>query len=466
MAKKLDLEKLKEEYIGKEFCWLTILDVIREDNAIKFVCKCKCGNIKKCHMGRVLHGSNKSCGCYQTSKEKAERYSQWCKDNPDKIKERSEKVKEYFKDHPEQLIEQGRQHSEWLKSNDSERYRLINWHKENPELSAKASAKRSQWSKDHPDLQKKINEKVSKAITDDERKIRSERRRKFYLEQPEKAAEMNKRISDTVKQFWKDHPDVLLNNINKRSITLANNPDIQHKIANSISEFFIKSRANIDFSEIINFIHKDYISDLLSGKIGCCDKVKTKCPVCGNYDEHQFGSIFSIKEKCSKNFPMCRSCVCSITSSKAERTIENYISTIYNGKCIRNIRSVISPFELDLYYPEKKIAIEFNGDYWHDENHKSNNYHYNKFKRCADIGIVLVSIFELEWNIRQDDVKFYLRDLFNSVENKLSYIKDGYISNNYPIPDIFKMHVTDTVEDYYTYNTNSTKVYTCGYSIR
>lgn len=466
MAKKIDLEKLKEEYISKEFFWLVVLDVVREDNTIKFICKCKCGNIKMCCMKRVLNGSNKSCGCYQKSKEKAEKYSQWCKYNPDKVKEKTLKRLQYYKDHPEQLAEQGKKHSEWLKSNDNERYRLVNWHKENPELSAKASEKRSQWSKDHPDLQSKVNENISKAITDDERRVRSERRSMFYLEQPEKVAEMNKRISNTVKQFWKDHPDILLDNISKRSNTLANNPDIKQKISDSLSKFAIKNRASIDFSEVINFIHKDYIDDLVCGKIGCYDKVKTKCPICGNYDEHNFGSIFSIKERHTKNLPMCKNCMCSITSSKAESVIENYISTIYRGECIRNTRNIISPLELDLYYPEKKIAIEFNGDYWHDENHKLSNYHYNKFKLCANIGIVLVSIFELEWNTYQDDIKLYIKDLFNNIENKLSFIKDGHISNNYPIPNIANMLSLNMTEDYYTYSVNNIKVYTCGYSIR
>ena len=67
----------------------------------------------------------------------------------------------------------------------------------------------------------------------------------------------------------------------------------------------------------------------------------------------------------------------------------------------------------------KKIAIEFNGDYWHDENHKPRDYHYNKFNLCREKNILLVSIFESEWNNRKDDIKQYLLDLFSCRENSL-----------------------------------------------
>ena len=465
MPARLNLDELKKEYIGKIFGWLTVLDVIRTDaGAYLFRCKCKCGALKDVDKKHVLHGSIKSCGCYQKSKEKADKYSKWCKENPDKVKAKTEKAKEYFKEHPDQLIEQGKSHSEWIKSNDSERYRLANWHKENPELSAKASAKRSQWSKDHPDLQKKINEKVSKAITDDERKSRSERRRRFYIERPDDAAEMNKRISETVKQFWKDNPDVMANITQKRALLLKENPEIIAGISESVKQAFAKKRSEIDFSGIIDIIHPDYVSDLLSGNIKCDSKVMTKCPRCNNYETHPFGAIFSLRQSAIRSELLCKKCAYSITSSKAEGEIAEYISSFYKGDCVRNIRSIIPPQELDLYYPEKKIAIEFNGDYWHDENHKPKDYHYNKFKACLEKGILLVSIFEHDWNTRKDVIKQYLIDLFNGTENCLSFVNEKYVNNNYPLPNMCDKSLLSVISNSYIYDKDDVKVFTCGYS--
>jgi len=367
MPAKLNIDELKLNYINKIFGWLTIIDVLRIDGNWFFKCKCKCGNEKIIDKKHVLRGSIISCGCYQKSKEKSDKYSKWCKENPDKIKEKTEKIKEYWKLHQDKLLEQGKQHSEWLQNNKHERYRLVNWHKENPDLSAKASEKRSIWSKEHPELQKKINENISKSITDDERKSRSERRKRFYVECHDKAVEMHKRISETISNIWNTRPETFMSNI--------------------------------------------------------------------------------------RSF------------SKYEQDIADFISAFYNGECIRNSRSIISPLELDLYYPEKKIAIEFNGDYWHDENHKHTNYHYNKFKMCYDKGIILVSIFELEWHAKELFIKQYLKDLFSDKENYISFNNDmSLMNNNYPIPNCTEHKLNDIICDYYNYDKRNIKVYTCGYS--
>jgi hypothetical protein len=62
--------------------------------------------------------------------------------------------------------------------------------------------------------------------------------------------------------------------------------------------------------------------------------------------------------------------------------------------------------ELDFYLPEKKLAIEFNGLYWHSElAGKSKYYHLRKTDACEKLGIHLVRIFEDEWKTKTDIVK-------------------------------------------------------------
>ena len=62
-------------------------------------------------------------------------------------------------------------------------------------------------------------------------------------------------------------------------------------------------------------------------------------------------------------------------------------------------RTIINPYELDLYLPEYKIAIEINGLYWHSENHgnKYKSYHLNKLECCEKVGVHLIQIFDDEW---------------------------------------------------------------------
>lgn len=148
-------------------------------------------------------------------------------------------------------------------------------------------------------------------------------------------------------------------------------------------------------------------------------------------------------------------------SSSYEDEIANYVSTFYDGELIRNDRTILNGKELDLYYPDKNIAIEFNGDYFHSNDKKCNNYHINKYIKCKENNILLVSIFEYEWNNKKDNIKNYLYDLFNNKENNLSFNEDhSLMNNNYPSFKYYKYN-NNFIEDFYVYN--KLKIFTCGY---
>ena len=149
--------------------------------------------------------------------------------------------------------------------------------------------------------------------------------------------------------------------------------------------------------------------------------------------------------------------------SHYEQDIIDYISTFYFGECIRNDRLVLNGKELDIYYPSKKIAIEFNGDYWHSDKYKSSMYHYNKFKQCYDLGITLVSIFEREWSTKENLIRLYIRDLFNGIANKLSYVDTLTLNLNYPAYSLSLFDYSIIVNSSYIIGSSS-KVYACGYA--
>lgn len=50
--------------------------------------------------------------------------------------------------------------------------------------------------------------------------------------------------------------------------------------------------------------------------------------------------------------------------SKAEKEISNYINQYF--ETLNNIRTIIPPYELDIYIPKLQKAIEYNGNYWHN----------------------------------------------------------------------------------------------------
>lgn len=71
-----------------------------------------------------------------------------------------------------------------------------------------------------------------------------------------------------------------------------------------------------------------------------------------------------------------------------------------------NIRDVIPPLELDIYVPDLKLALEYNGTYWHSEERgRGESYHNRKTVECLAHGIVLLHIDEELWKSSQDLVK-------------------------------------------------------------
>ena len=108
---------------------------------------------------------------------------------------------------------------------------------------------------------------------------------------------------------------------------------------------------------------------------------------------------------------------CGNQISDAEKEIICFIEKECGLKCNNHDRTIISPYELDIYIPEKKIAIEYDGLIWHSEKFgKDKNYHLNKTELCEKQGIRLIHIFEDEWLCKQ-----------NIIKEKLKYIlKCGY----------------------------------------
>ena len=122
----------------------------------------------------------------------------------------------------------------------------------------------------------------------------------------------------------------------------------------------------------------------------------------------------------------CPHCFNARLISKAEKEVASYVASLLEGMPIcTSDRSIINPYELDIYIPEKKIAIEFNGVYWHTEEYgRGKKYHYNKWKMCKDRGIQLITIWEDEWRDKQDIVKSMLAHKLGVSQGKKVYARN------------------------------------------
>ena len=110
--------------------------------------------------------------------------------------------------------------------------------------------------------------------------------------------------------------------------------------------------------------------------------------------------------------------------SKPQMELQDYISEIYDGDIIVNTKRIIPPYELDIYIPEKHLAIEYNGNYYHSTANVDKKVHYNKSIMCEEKGIRLIHIFEYEWNnTRQQPI------LENIIKSALGVTKTLYARN-------------------------------------
>lgn len=100
---------------------------------------------------------------------------------------------------------------------------------------------------------------------------------------------------------------------------------------------------------------------------------------------------------------------CSITSTSiGEQEVFTFIQQYFPLSESRN-KSILNGKELDIYIPEKNIAIEYNGLYSHSEKRgRDNQYHLSKTKSCKEKGIILIHLFEDEWIERKEIVKTLL----------------------------------------------------------
>jgi hypothetical protein len=121
----------------------------------------------------------------------------------------------------------------------------------------------------------------------------------------------------------------------------------------------------------------------------------------------------------TNHFKGCGCPNCIKNFSIYEKEIVDFLKE-HLAEIITNNKSIIYPYELDIYIPSHKIAIEFNGLYWHSEKQvKDKNYHLNKTKLCKEKDIRLIHIFEDEWINKKEIVKNRLKSFLGLNERKI-----------------------------------------------
>lgn len=364
MKKPKNAEQWKAELQSTEFEYMEVIEVFTKKKRLTALCKCVCGN----EFHKDVHSITKTanCGC-----KKSEVYSKAIKkyisEHPEMIEQRAKAYKEWCSNNHERLKELGEAHSQWMQ--------------ENADKVKVCGEAHSQWFKDNPEYVKSLSEK----------------NKQWYKDNPEKV-EIR---SNNYKAYIKENPDKVQQRIDKYS--------------NTYKSMRMKAFENYKG----DYLHPEDLEKLKSGEFNQKSVVRSKCPLCGNYDSHVLNTFMDLKtaDLLRNKPPLCKICYKDSYISSYEDEIYKFITSL-GVECIRNTRDIISPLELDLYIPSHKLAIEFNGTYWHSFNKdaKYKEYHFNKFKACREKGIRLISIFEHVYNINSDKI-------LTCIKNSLVYDK-------------------------------------------
>jgi hypothetical protein len=113
----------------------------------------------------------------------------------------------------------------------------------------------------------------------------------------------------------------------------------------------------------------------------------------------------------------------TISTSIGENELFEFIRSLYDGPMERHTKTVLNQNrQLDIYLPEKRIAFEYNGVYWHSELFKAKDYHQSKSLECISKGIRLFHIWEDDWldPFKQRILKNTIRHIFGKTNDKIN----------------------------------------------
>jgi len=188
------------------------------------------------------------------------------------------------------------------------------------------------------------------------------------------------------------------NHLNGNGCPRCANESVSRKLAMTFEEFV--KRANHKFNNRFTYkkLNKQevYVTCSVHGKHKQKKKAHLRssvgCPECVSYPL-KYGFI----EKLHQEYDY---------SSSTSKPHDRLLGILKNELVEVNIRSIIPPYELDIYLPEYKLAIEVNGVWFHSSKFKHDpKYHDNKFKACNALGIKLLQFWDYDIKKKENLVK-------------------------------------------------------------
>lgn len=238
------------------------------------------------------------------------------------------------------------------------------------------------------------------------------------------------KIRQRIPNFIKKSKETLLIKYNVDNCSKI--PGHKEKLINSnIKKYGVKhfnftesNRKNIKSNRMKRWQIKCNSVKLLDVILPSCEKVKIYknalyhlkycCNTCNAIEQLPY-ETFKWRIK-NLNTP-CSVCSGIVHGSNIQYKIYEWIKSIYKNDVVLNDRMVLSDYnmELDIYIPDKNIAIEIDGVFWHSfnskETPKQKNYHKFKYDLCNNKNIKLIRIPDVVIEEKQDIIKSKIKNL-------------------------------------------------------
>lgn len=146
--------------------------------------------------------------------------------------------------------------------------------------------------------------------------------------------------------------------------------------------------------------------------------IKLKCLKCDEYSD--ISSSLMYQRYTKHKIDVCLKCnPLNNKNSKGHIELVDFLKELGIKNIIINDRNVIKPLEIDIYLPDYKMGIEYNGVYWHSELFKNKDYHINKYTESKKNGISLIQIWEDSWINKKEIIKSIIKHRLNLSDNKI-----------------------------------------------
>ena len=203
-------------------------------------------------------------------------------------------------------------------------------------------------------------------------------------------------------------------------------------------------KSNLKFLEDLKEINKNI--EPLDKYTNCYTRLRFKCKICNHIWITTPNHIFQGTgcPKCANN-----------GTSKGEQDLIDTLKETINSYIERGIRIKLyketeenlknkyvleerkyfsnngKRYQLDIYFPNLKLGIEYDGNYWHSDDMKDKHYQVEKREFFKELGIKVIFIREDEWDFKREKMLYRIMSILGLYKMK-TYARKLYVDLEVP----------------------------------